>query len=208
VLAVAAGVDALLIGHDLGVEAVAAVQSALVDAVAGGELPEARLREAAERVARTGAWATASGGGDVDREAGRTVARLALETEGDVELESAPLVVELRPRANIAAGEAEHSLGDVLAGRLPGTRSVVLDEAGAGSAQTDGGPAVVVVRDAHRHPWMRDAAERLAPDAIVVELGLPLWRPSGARGYAVTHGGSRVSYEVLADRLVPSGVRA
>ena len=33
VLALAAGVDALLIGHDLGAEAVSAVQSALVDAV-------------------------------------------------------------------------------------------------------------------------------------------------------------------------------
>ena len=39
------------------------------------------------------------------------------------EVDEAPLVVELRPRANIAAGEAEHSLGEVLAGRLPGTRT-------------------------------------------------------------------------------------
>ena len=37
---------------------------------------------------------------------------------------------------------------------------------------------------------------------IVVELGLPLWRPPAVRGYVVTYGGSRVSYEVLADRLL------
>jgi beta-N-acetylhexosaminidase len=120
-------------------------------------------------------------------------------------------VVELRPHANIAAGEAEHSLGAVLAERLPGTEAVVLDEAGASGAEglRDGRRMVVVVRDAHRHPWMRDAAERLAPEAIVVELGLPHWRPERPAGYAATHGGSRISYEVLADRLLePSGVRA
>jgi hypothetical protein len=43
----------------------------------------------------------------------------------------------------------------------------------------------------------------------VVELGLPHWRPAGAAGYAATHGGSRISYEVLADRLLePIEVRA
>jgi beta-N-acetylhexosaminidase len=146
-----------------------------------------------------------------DSTAGRLAAQRALETEGDVALDSAPLVVELRPRANIAAGEAEHSLGAVLAERRPGTESVVLDEAGAARAEgmRDGRRMVLVVRDAHRHPWMRDAADRLAPDAVVVELGLPHWRPGDARGYAATHGGSRVSYEVLADRLLePSEVRA
>jgi hypothetical protein len=49
---------------------------------------------------------------------------------------------------------------------------------------------------------MRDATERLCRGALVVELGLPQWRPVAARGYAATHGGSRVSYEVLADRLL------
>jgi len=211
VLAVAAGVDTLLIGHDLGLEAVAAVQSALVDAVESGELPEERLRQAAGRVAGAGAWVSSAAAGAADRGAGRVAAEAALEVDGDVALDSAPLVVELRPRANIAAGEAEHSLGAVLTERLPGTESVVLDEAGARRAERmrDGRRMVLVVRDAHRHPWMRDAADRAAADAIVVELGLPHWRPAHARGYAATHGGSRVSYEVLADRLLEaSEVRA
>jgi hypothetical protein len=58
------------------------------------------------------------------------------------------------------------------------------------------------VRDAHRHPWMREIVERLGSGAIVVEVGLPLWHPPAARGYAVTYGGSRVGYEALADRLL------
>ena len=56
------------------------------------------------------------------------VARRALRAEGDLSLAGPPLVVELRPRANIAAGDAEHSVGSVLAERLPGTEAVALTE--------------------------------------------------------------------------------
>ena len=50
VRAIAAGADALCIGHDLHEDAVAAVVAALVAAVAEGRLPLARLEEAADRV--------------------------------------------------------------------------------------------------------------------------------------------------------------
>jgi beta-N-acetylhexosaminidase len=209
VLAIAAGVDTLLIGHDIHFEAVAAVQSALVDAVETGELPEERLHEAAGRVAATAAWAAASAGdgGGTSDVSGRAAAIRAVEADGDVAFEGTPVVVEFRPHANIAAGEAEHSLASVLAERLPGTRGVVLDETTVGTALEHGDAAVVVVRDAHRHAWMREAAERLAPTAVVVEVGLPEWRPETCRGYVATRSGSRVSYEVLAERLLAgSGV--
>jgi beta-N-acetylhexosaminidase len=115
-------------------------------------------------------------------------------------------VVELRPRANIAAGEAEHSLGSVLAERLSGTQTVVLDETTTDPGRVLGMRGnrrlVVVVRDAHRHEWMRSVVERLPEGSLVVELGLPLWRPSSARDYVATYGGSRVSYDALADRLL------
>jgi hypothetical protein len=52
---------------------------------------------------------------------------------------------------------------------------------------------VIVVRDAHRHPWMRQAAD--VPGIIVVETGLPVWRPRRSRGYIATNGGSRASYD-------------
>ncbi len=201
VLALEAGVDALLIGHDLGEDAVEAVQRALVSSVS-----EARLREAAGRVARVGAWAaSAPAGGPVDRGAGEKAARLALQIDGDVSLESAPFVVELRPQANIAAGEAVHSLGAVIEERLPGSEAVVFDEANAHPATAErmagARPVVIVVRDAHRHRWMQEFTDRL-PSSVLVEVGLPVWRPAAVRGYAATYGGSRVSYEVLADVLL------
>jgi beta-N-acetylhexosaminidase len=206
VLALAAGVDAVLLGHDLGKDAAVGVQRELVAAVAAGDLPEERLREAAGRVAEVGARAaSAPAGGPVDREAGREAARRALRVEGDVRLGVRPLVVELRPQANIAAGEALHSVGEVLAERDPGTGSLVLDQTTARPESVrgiaGGRPIVIIVRDAHRHHWMREFADRL-PSAVIVEIGLPLWRPVRSRGYAATYGGSRVSYEALADRLL------
>src|SRR5207249_10645309 len=115
--------------------------------------------------------------------------RRAIVAEGDVTLEAPVLVVEPQTEANIAAGEAKHSLGHMLAERLPGT--VVSDDV---PADPGGRQVVVVVRDAHRHPWIREVVEGLA-DPVVVEIGLPYWRPAAARGYLATYGGSRVSFE-------------
>jgi beta-N-acetylhexosaminidase len=213
VLALAAGVDALLVGHDLGEGSVAAVQAALVSAVASGELPEARLREAAGRVERTSAWTRSAATLEVAGTAvGRLAARRALRTEGDVGLNgNVPLVVELRPRANIAAGEARHSVGSVLAARVTGAQELVLEGDSPDLANAlglrDGRRLVIVVRDAHRYGWMREATDALvssAPDSIVVELGLPRWSPR-ARSYVATLGGSRASYEALADVLLGNG---
>jgi beta-N-acetylhexosaminidase len=199
VRALTAGADALILGRRLGEEWVERVQRALVDAVAAGRLPEARLREAAGRVLRTARWA-ASGGdaGAPDRAAGAVAARRALVAEGRVGVEQPVLVVELQPEANIAAGEAEHSLGQMLAERLPGT--TVVEEA----PDRNGRQVVAVVRDAHRHPWMRNVVEAL-DDPIVVEIGLPVWRPAAARGYVATYGGSRASFEAVCDLLVAEG---
>jgi beta-N-acetylhexosaminidase len=217
VLAVAAGIDALLVGHDLGEEDVAAIEAALVDAVESGRLSEERLREAASRVGRAGRWAsTPAARRPVGPDAGREAAERALEFDGELGLMGPVLVVELRPRANIAAGEAEHAFGSVLEGRLPGVQTLVLDESSAHPArvlETMGTrQLVVLVRDLHRHAWMEDVAAALlssAPTAIVVEVGLPQRRPANAQNYAATYGGSRVSYEALADRLLaPSGVAA
>src|SRR5439155_18000653 len=113
VRALAAGADALCLGADLAPEEVAGVQAALVDAVREGRLREDRLREAAARVAETAALSS-SPRPHRDREAGAEAARRALRVEGDVKLSGEPLVLELRPEATIAAGEAQHGLGGVL----------------------------------------------------------------------------------------------
>jgi beta-N-acetylhexosaminidase len=179
VRALGAGVDALCVGHDLGEEAVKQIRAALV-----ARVPEARLREAAARIAELAAWARPASGG-VDRLVGLDAARRAILVEGDISFSEPPAVVELRPRANIAAGEAEHSLA-----------AVVVRE-GEPVPAAD----VLVVRDAHRHPWMQAAAD--LPGVVVVETGLPVWRPRDTRGYIVTNGGSRASYEAVRELLAP-----
>jgi beta-N-acetylhexosaminidase len=183
VLALEAGVDALCIGHDLGEADVTRVREALV-----ARVPEERLAEAAARVARVSAWARPSSG-TVDRASAADAARRAISTVGDTSCGPAPRIVELRPAANIAAGEAQHSLaGEVV-------------REGESIPPAD----VYVVRDAHRHPWMQTAAD--VAGAIVIETGLPLWHPTRARGHVVTYGGSRASYDAVTE-LLTEGVTA
>jgi beta-N-acetylhexosaminidase len=179
VRALNAGVDALCVGHDLGETVVERIRAALADRV-----PEERLREAAGRIDALATWARPLAGG-VDHAAGRDAARRAMRIEGDVSFAAEPVVVELRPRANIAAGEAEHSLA-----------AIVVRE-GEPVPAAD----VFVVRDAHRHPWMRQAAD--APGVVVVETGLPVWQPRRSRGYIATNGGSRASLDAARELLAP-----
>jgi beta-N-acetylhexosaminidase len=196
VQALAAGADALCLGHDLGDEAVDAVCRAVVDAVESGRLAEERLAEAAGRVARVSGWASrAAPLRGVDRAAGLDGARRALRVEGNVVLERPAVVVELLPEPNIAAGPAGHSLAELL-----GVEAVAAGEAAARASERR---LVVVLRDAHRYEWARDETERLlaaAPDGIVVETGLPSWRPPSS-GYIATHGAGRVNLEAAAERL-------
>jgi beta-N-acetylhexosaminidase len=174
--ALGAGVDALIVGRDLGEEAVARVHKAIA-----ARVPEERLAEAAGRVRRVARWARPLRQGAVDGSAGREAARRALRAEGNVALHGPAEVVELAAESNIAAGKHAHSLADVL-------------------PSTPGGQLVLVVRDAHRHPSMRERVEA-HPEAIVVETGVPYWRPVTARGYVATYGGSRASLEAVADLL-------
>jgi beta-N-acetylhexosaminidase len=182
VAALAAGVDLLCVGHDLGEEDVLSIERAVVAAVADGRLAEDRLVEAASRVEALAGWARAASDGSGADGAG--AARRALEIAGEVALRPGAPIVELRPRANIAAGEHEHGLPAALIVR----EGEPVPEAGA-----------YVVRDAHRHAWMRDAADR--EGVVVVEVGLPVWRPERARGYVATYGAGRASLDAAAEVL-------
>jgi beta-N-acetylhexosaminidase len=184
--ALAAGADALCLGADLAPEEVAAVEAAIVAAVREGRLPEERVLEAASRVAETAAWA-ASPSPQQDREAGAEAARRALRVEGDMTLSGEPLVVELRPEATIAAGEARHGLG-----------GIVVREGGQLPPLDDLGRVVIVVRDAHRHAWQR---ELVPAGTIVVETGVPEWRPPAARGWIATYGPGRANLAAAAELL-------
>jgi beta-N-acetylhexosaminidase len=194
VQAAAAGADALCLGAERSPEEVARVREALVAAVRAGRLAEERLHEAAGRVAELAALASRPQPGH-DLEAGAEAARRALRAEGDLALSASPLVVELWPEATIAAGPAHHGLGELL-----GAETVRVREGEPLPQLDDSGRAVVVVRDAHRHAWQRD----LVPaGVVVVETGVPAWRPPEARGYVVTHGAGRANLAAAAELLAP-----
>ncbi|HEV2592374.1 MAG TPA: glycoside hydrolase family 3 N-terminal domain-containing protein [Gaiellaceae bacterium] len=179
VLALEAGCDALCVGHDLHDEAVTAIAKAISDGVA-----RERLEEAAARVRTLAEWATLGARQVPDTCLDRDVARRAVTLVGDVRVRKGARIVELSPAANIAAGEHLHTLDGATFVR-------------EGEAVPDAD--VYIVRDAHRHAWMREAADR--PDAVVIEVGLPEWRPCRARGYVATRGRSRVSLDAAREVL-------
>jgi beta-N-acetylhexosaminidase len=202
VQALEAGADALCLGHDLRPEA---IHEAVVDAVRSGRLAEERVQEAAARVAELGGSTLEPV--SAARDVGLEAARRALVVEGDVTLRRPPLVIELAPESSIAAGRANNGLADALrAAEVVRLQGAPLD-ARALLADHYGRQVVVVVRDAHRHTWERVAAQALleaGPDGVLVEVGVPLWRPHGV-GYIATHGQGRVNLEAAAERLQVAG---
>ncbi len=209
VRAIAAGADALCLGHDLFDESVVGVRDALVEGVRSGRLSEERLLAAADRVGQVAAWAAERRDQVIaDREAGREAARRAVRSEGTVRLSRAACVVELEPEAGMAAGRLSQRPGEWFQAVMPDAEVSRLDEGSVFTdVVTDGRQLVVIARDAHRHAWQREAIDGLttrSPDGIVVEIGLPHWRPPSAAGYIATYGAARVNIEaaaaVLADR--------
>jgi beta-N-acetylhexosaminidase len=207
VRALAAGADALCLGHDLADAAVGSIVSAVVEAVRSGGLEEARLADAAGRVDALAGWASERKTGAAGHSApiGAAAARRALRVEGVARLSRRPLVVELGPEPTIAAGRLRETPGDWLARGIDDAELVRLhDWPSERRIETDGRQLVLVARDAHLHAWEQGAIDALlddAQDAIVVETGLPVWRPSGAAGYVATYGAGRVSLEMAAERL-------
>ena len=133
--ALAAGVDALCVGHDLGEDAVDRIRAALV-AVS----TKSRLREAAGRIAALADWARPAAAAPTAR-VRLGAARRALLVEGDVALRR-----RAGDRRAAPAGEHRRRRGRA---RAWATRS------SSGRASWSRAADVYVVRDAHRHPWMR-----------------------------------------------------
>jgi beta-N-acetylhexosaminidase len=205
--ALRAGADALCLGADIDAATVERVHVGIVEAVRSGRLDEERLADAAARVAAMARQRSRTAAGPPDPEVGLEAARRALRVEGVVAGSGPFLVVELRPAASIAAGEAGRGLGAALRARSPVTRVVRLDAAPEDAAilrRHEGRRLVVVVRDAHRHGWQRSTAEALlaaAGGGVVVETGFAVWRPELAAGYVATQGAGRVNLEAAADLL-------
>jgi beta-N-acetylhexosaminidase len=73
-------------------------------------------------------------------------------------------------------------------------------------ARADARRPILVLRNAGRHEWQQAAArEALAvrPDTVLVETGLPGWRPEGASAWIVTLGGARVNLEAAVTLIGP-----
>ncbi|MCF2538867.1 glycoside hydrolase family 3 protein [Streptomyces sp. FB2] len=211
VLAIAAGADAICVGGGLADdETVRRLRDALVTAVRAGDLPEARLAEAAERVRELARWTTATtaDAAEARPDIGLVAARRALRLTGAgsfTPLIGAPYVAAFTPVANIAVGdETPWGVAAELDRLLPGTRtgSHTGEDAGRKALEAAGDRRIVaVVRDEHRHPWMAAALDDLLtarPDTIVVEMGVPQAAPRGALHIA-THGAARVCGRAAAE---------
>jgi beta-N-acetylhexosaminidase len=231
VRALAAGADAICVGGDNADEHTAiVVRDAIVRAVRDGELPEERLRDAAARVRRLGEWATrvqtASGarqladpvigpsavGFDAARRALRTT---RCDTGVSLPLAQAPHVIEFAPPRNIAIGaETPWGVGAPLDDLMPGTTSVRMSADDLGGlpdalAQAQDRPLVLVARDVHRHAWLSDALERVLrarPDAIVVEMGIPVTVLGGV--HIATYGATRACGQAAAELIAGTSVPA
>jgi hypothetical protein len=51
----------------------------------------------------------------------------------------------------------------------------------------------VVLQDAARHAWQQPIAN--TSNAVVIETGVPAWRPDRPAGFVATHGAGRASLE-------------
>ena len=123
---------------------------------------------------------------------------------------SHPVIIEVEPQENIAAGRFGWGLGPwAPAGSI---RRVSVQGNGEGPedaagilAAAAGRSLVVVVRDAHRDQNTRSLIEALLaarPDLVLVEMGLPLWRPPAGTSYLATYGASRASAQAAAELLL------
>ncbi len=163
---------------------------------------------------------------------GLQAARRALQLSGDRPALADPVIVEVEPRGNIAVGRAAWGLAPWATVRriaaAPLAAAVVdpaadnvapvpipleegeepAEEATAADilAAAAGRSLVLVVRDAHRSPATQDLVTAVLagrPDAVLVEMGLPEWRPpAGTYGaYLATWGAARVNAQAAAEVL-------
>jgi beta-N-acetylhexosaminidase len=211
VLAVTAGVDLLCLGRDTDEAMYYAVRAALADAVASGRLAGDRLAEAADRVAALRAWlanareedhGAAAPNGAGDAEIGLLAARRALRRSGPVPSALVdPLVVEVEPEENIAAGR--FTWGFIRWADARRVDPAAGDGAAAGSIITAAAGRSLVLAVRHGQGALPLVSELLGarPDAIVVDMGAPAWTPPPGTAYLATYGASRACAQAAAEAL-------
>ncbi|GIH47343.1 beta-N-acetylhexosaminidase [Microbispora rosea] len=211
VRALAAGADLLCLGPLPTAEDVRGMVDHIVDAVAEGRLAAERLEEATARVERLRDWFAGAHlpSGHPSRNAadgevvGLDAARRAVSLTGPAGPLADPFVVEIDTPPTIAVGEVPWGI----APWLPEAEIVRVkpSEADAGGllGRARERSLIVVVKDAHRHPDSRELISELLaarPDAVVMEMGLPIWRP-GAGAYIATYGAARANAQAAVELL-------
>lgn len=138
---------------------------------------------------------------------GLAAARRALRITGSPGTVTDPVVIEVAPPGNIAVGVVPWGLepwlpaGSVV--RVPAGGAVAAQRVSEAVRDAAGRSVIAVIRDAHRDPGAQAVVTGLLaqrPDTIVVEMGLPVWRPA-ARTYLATYGASRTSGQAAAEML-------
>ncbi|TFD93272.1 glycoside hydrolase family 3 protein [Cryobacterium lactosi] len=224
--ALAAGCDLLCIGTENTAEQLDQIEAAILAAVENGTLPQGRLAEAAGRVHRLAAGISAAtlnipvpdaalAATEPRFDTGRIIASFAVSDHAKRWLAAAPetySVVRLETVTNIAVGAAPWGpFAEVAAHPDSGlaaawrARPLVSRTAADHEAPeiSDRSAVVVIGKDNHRHPFIRDLVDALRAerrDVLVVDMG---W-PSDDLAYAdiATFGASRLAGRALLELLV------
>ncbi|MET9247045.1 glycoside hydrolase family 3 protein [Nonomuraea sp. NPDC003709] len=204
VLTLAAGADLLCLGPLPTYDDVQAIIAEIVSAVREGRLPLSRLEEAAARVAALRAWFGAPAPVAAEQNVvGLHAARRAVRLTGATEPLVEPLVIEVDTPPTIAVGDVPWGVGPW----LPDAEIVRVKPAAADVpgllAKAVNRSLVVVVKDAHRHQASQELVSALVaarPDATVIEMGLPVWRPDSA-AYIATYGAARANAQAAIELL-------
>ncbi|MEV0418739.1 glycoside hydrolase family 3 protein [Streptosporangium canum] len=204
VLSLAAGTDLLCLGPLPTEDDVRRIITEIVAAVGDGRLPLARLEAAAERVARLRAWfGTPRTGQAEENVIGLTAARRAVSLTGSAAPLVDPLVVEVDTPPTIAVGDVPWGFSPLLPqAEVVRVKPETADVPGI-LERAIGRSLVVVVKDAHRYEASKSVVSALLaarPDATVVEMGLPIWRPEGVT-YLATYGAARANAQAAAELL-------
>src|SRR3569833_3144376 len=199
VRALSAGADLLCLGSKEYEDSVRAIRERIMEAVREGRLPVERLEESAARIALLRQWLAVPRTTEVDRAVGLEAARRAVRVTGSPSVAGRPAVLELQAPSNIAVGPVPWGF----APWAPDAVRVDAEPAGpAGLLRGAAGkPLVIVVRDAHRYPGHQALVATLLsarPDAVLVEMGLPVWRPEAA-AYVATYGATRANARAAAE---------
>lgn len=215
-LALAAGCDLLCLGTDNSDDEVDQIAAAITYAAGGPTLAEHRLSDAIARVAGLGQQlARARTERPVPRGLipgvvpgiDRALLRSAFTVSGRARalldgVGTRPVVwLALETDANVAVGTgpwgpfSDGGLAPAASVR-PGDDPSVLRE-----AVSSGALAIVVGKDNHRHPWVRDVIDALRQEVetIVVDMGWP--EPTYAYADIATYGASRVVGDALREMV-------